>query len=306
MKKNGLLVLIVILVIAQVASYTRISNLQQQLQQVSHEQQRLNERLINEMSQVYTTVEERLNQQASYIEYAEAKLGAPDTQSLTVPITYTVIPKEVSDKTTLHLSFNGEMQPMDRNGNSFSLTTSTGFFDQELIPDIIISEGNITKTEKNEALYIYSIKHHIFPEAFAHIMGGSEGNSKRYKRYGTITFDKKEMAVAPMKEEKAASKAIRFTRATFVVTVDDVIISEKPIAINKLDGYEINEEIPLTEGQTCTMTLVVQDNLGLSHHYPLDVYVQGAKTQREPFFENEKIYTKDGKLLWSQDGQYVW
>ena len=305
MKKNGLLVLVVILVIAQVISYSRISDLQQQIQNVSHEQQRLNERLMSEMSQIYATVEKKMNEQASAIEYAKVTIGAPDNQKLTVPVTYTVTPKEVSDKTSLSLSFNGETLPMDRSGTSFSLTTTAGFFEQERTPDIIISEGNITRTEKNESLYLYSVKHHIFPEAFAHIMGGSEGNSKRYKRYGTITFDKKDMAVAPIKEEKAASEAIRFTKATFVVAVDDVIISEKSIAIDKVDGYEVKEEIPLMEGQTCTMTLIIQDNLGLFHHYPLDVYVQGAKAQREPFFENEKIYTKDGKLLWSQDGQYI-
>lgn len=306
MKKRSLLILVVILVIVQIISYSRISDLQQQIQNISHEQQRLNERLMSEMSQIYATVEEKMNEQASYIEYAKVTIGAPDNQNLTVPVTYTVTPKEVSEKTALSLSFNGEMLPMDRKGTSFSLTTTAGFFEQGPTPDIVISEGNITRTEKNEALYLHSIKHHIFPEAFAHLMGGGEANSKRYKRSGIISLNAKDMAIAPIKEENAISEAIKFTKATFVVSVDDKVVSEKPIAINKVDGYEVKEEIPLTEDQTCTMTLVIQDNLGLSHHYTLDVFTQGADHQEEPFFEDEKIYSKDGKLLWSQEGQYVW
>ena len=46
------------------------------------------------------------------------------------------------------------------------------------------------------------------------------------------------------------------------------------------------------------MMIIATDSIGLEHHYNIDHRTAGSNQQREPLFDNEKIYSADGKLLW--------
>lgn len=293
MKKNVSSVLIILLIITQVMSYFKISNLERRIEQTSSEIWDLHDTVNNKIDSIYCNVDEKLEEQASYIEHIETTIGTANMEDFTVPISYTIIPKEISNKTALSLDFNGKMLEMERTGTSFSLTVDTEIFNPEIHPNIIIFEDDITKTEQNDLLYLHSVKDEIFPNASILLLGLSRGNSQRYKRTGTISWY--------TKPPGSLSKPIKFTEARLVIKVNDSIIADKPIDINNLDGYEVDEEISLKDGQTCTMTIIVKDSLNLEHHYTIDTYVQGNSSQREPLFDDEKIYSEDGTLLWSQE-----
>lgn len=292
MKKNISSVLITLLIVTQFMSYFKISDLERRIERTSINISSLQDTVNNRINSIYSNVDEKLEKKASYIEHIETTIGIPNTDELTVPITYTLIPKEVSNKTVLSLDFNGEVQKMERNGTSFSLIVVSKIFNSEIYPNILISEDDLIKTEQNELLYVHNLKNEIYPYLSVRLMGSSHGNSQGYKRTGTI-----ESYIKPF---KALSETIEFTDARFVIKVDDAIIADKPIGINNLNGYEVNEEIPLKDGETCTMTIIVKDSLNLEHHYAIDTYVQGDKAQKEPFFDDVKIYSQDGTLLWSQ------
>lgn len=292
MKKNISSILIAVLIITQVMSYIKISYLERRIEQTTSKISEFQDTVNNRINSIYSNVDEKLEKQASYIEHIETTIGIPNAENLTVPITYTIIPKEVSGNTALSLDFNGEVQAMERNGTSFSLTVVSEIFNPEIHPNIVISEDDITKTEQNDLLYLHSVKNEIFPYLSIRLMGSSRGNSQGYKRTGTISWD--------LKPTGALSESIEFTEARFVIKVDDAVISDKLIDINNLDGYEIDEEISLKDGETCTMTIIVIDSLNLEHHYTIDTYVQGDNAQREPLFDDEKIYSQDGTLLWQQ------
>lgn len=293
MKKNNSFTLIILFIVIQVMLYFKVTGLESELERTSRYISSLEDTLSNRINLIYSNIDEKLNEQASNIEHIETTIGTPNVDNLTVPITYTIIPKEVSEKTAISLEFNEEVLAMERDGTSFSLTVVTEIFNSEIFPNILISEDDIIKTEQNDLLHLYSIKNEIFPYISLRLRGSSRGIGKKYKRTGTISWD--------IKPSGALSESIEFTEARLVIKVDDDIISDKPIDINDLDGYEVDEEISLEDGETCTMTIIVKDSLNLEHHYTIDTYVQGNNAQREPLFDDEKIYSQDGILLWSQE-----
>jgi len=293
MKKDTSSALVAILIVTQVLSYFKISNLEREIEEIKNYTMSAHDTVNSSINSLYFNMEEKLDKQASYIEHIETTIGTPNGEDLTVPITYTIIPKEVTDNTFLSLDFNGEVLKMDRDGTTFSLTLVSEIFNPETYPNIVITEDDVTKTEKNDLLNIYSLKNGIFQNSNIHLRGSARGNGKEYKRTGTIKFD--------MDPPKGTQGFVELVDARFVTKVDDDIISDKAIDINDLNGYEINEEVALEDGQTYTMYIVLEDSLNLEHHYMIDHYVQGNNAQREPFYDNEEIYSQDGTLLWPQE-----
>lgn len=292
MKKNTSTIIIVLLVIAQVISFYKISDLERRINQSLNTISLIQDNVMNKINSIYSNVDDKLKRQASYLEHVEMTLGTPNKEDLTIPITYTVIPKEVSSKTSLSLDFNGEVLTMERNGTSFTITVFADIFSPAISPKILIIEDDIIKTEQNDLLNIYNIKNELFPYFSVHLAGRTRYNNQEYIAEGTIYSD--------IKESKVSLASIKYIGAKLIVKVDDNIVKDVSIDINSLDGYEVNEKIPLKDGETCTMTIIVKDSLNLEHHFVIATFTQGKNSQREPLFEHEKIYSPEGKLLWQQ------
>lgn len=294
MKKNIPFLLILALLLAQGLSYLKIAELERQLAQTTSSLWTLQDSVNTQISSIYTNVDDRLEKQASYIEQIQTTIGVPDAADLTVPVTYTLLPKEVRNGTAVSLDFGDKILPMERNGTSFSLTVNAKIFDAELDPTLVIAEGDVTKTEKNDALSLRRIQDKIFPYMHIRFMGSYGGNGQGFHITGTLGADIKPVSSSP--------DTVTYEEALFVIQVDDTVLSETPIGIGRLDGHEIDEKIPLQDGETCTMLVVITDNLELEHHYTIASYVQGNQAQREPLFDEAAIYMKDGTLL--QDPAY--
>lgn len=95
MKKNILHILIAILIISQVASILKINTLQREIDSTKAEINNLSTRIINDVGAIYSNVDEMLKQEASLIESAATEIGAVNVDDFTVPVTFTLTPKEV-------------------------------------------------------------------------------------------------------------------------------------------------------------------------------------------------------------------
>ncbi|HWQ80533.1 MAG TPA: hypothetical protein VN381_17030 [Anaerovoracaceae bacterium] len=287
MKKNISHILIAILIVLQAASILKINNLQRQIESTNAEMNHFNNSIRSDMNAVYSNVDEMLNQKASLIESAATEIGTLNADDLTVPVTFTLTPKEVSEYTAVSLDFDGELFPMEKNGTTFFATVSRNVFDHAL-PKIVIDENGIKKIMQDDQVGIPSIKESIFPIMHPSLSGEARFDGKTYKRKGSLNTDTKETA-----------SGIKFTKIRFAVKVDDKVISNEMIPNETLSyGYEVDEEISLSNGQICTMTVIATDSIGFEHHYIVGHYVAGSDKQREPWFGDEQIYSADGKLLW--------
>jgi hypothetical protein len=290
-KNNIIPILIALLVGAQVISYIKINELEKQTRRAADNISGLYDTVNNRINAIYADVDAMLKKQSSSLEYANTAVGTPDTENLTVPVTFTVIPKEVGAGTALSLDFDGEILPMDRKDRSFSATAVFDIFSGGILPAVVISDGDVKKTEYNPILDTGSITERVLPRGFASLHGSMRADDRRYLRNGTIRWDYKPSELLP---------EIVFTAARLITTADETVVADRDIDMGILDGYEINEEIPADGVQRCVITLIVTDSLYLEHHYTLDTYEPGKNAQREQLFDDESIYASDGSLLWQR------
>lgn len=288
MKKNILAVLVAVFIITQIVSIMKIDNLQKQVEYTKNEINNLKISMRNEISSIYQSVDDRLNQEASLIANASAGMGIPNEGNLTVPITFSVTPKEVSANTAVSLDFGGELYLMDKNGTTFNATVSLDIFGS-VHPMIVIDENGVKKTMQDDRINIVSMKHLLFPEIFPRFAGEGSYGGGVYKRKGTLTVDIK----------PSSSKTV-FTQMRLVVKVDDEVFSDEAVPDGVFE-LEIDKSIPLRNGQTCTMTVIATDSIGLEHRCLIGHYTAGSNAQREPQFDYEEIYSSDGKLLWKPE-----
>ena len=194
MKKNTQYIIIAVLIILQVISCLQINSMRTRMDQLTNDISAVRSNVNNVISgldSLYSNIDEKLEEQASPIEDVEIEIGLINKENLTVPITYTVIPKEVSDNTSISLVFDKETKTMQRSGSSFNLTVPADIFGEGLYPYLVISENDIAKIEKDDSLSIDNIKDKVYPHLSIHLMGLGHLNGKSYVRTGTIESDMK-------------------------------------------------------------------------------------------------------------------
>lgn len=290
MKKNILPIIITALIIAQIVSIMKVSNLQSQIDNARDEISNLNNNTRGEISEIYANVDAMLKKEVSLIEMASTKLGALDIDNLTAPVVFSITPKEVSENTAVSLEIEGELIPMNRNGTTFSTTVSRDIFGSTS-PLIVIDESGVKKTTQDDRIIVRSMKDSLLPIMHPQFAGETRYSGGTYKCKKTLHTD-----------VQNTESGIVFTEIRFAIKVDEEIISDEVIPIDTLPGgWQVDKTIPLSNGQICIMMVIATDSIGLEHRYTVDHWIGGANAQREPWFDDEQIYSADGKLLWKAE-----
>ncbi len=295
MKSNHTSPLVIaLLVILQVVSIFKIGNLQKQLESANMEISNMGAYLRNEINDIYANVEAMLAKQASPIVSASVDIGELNREELTVAVTYKIIPKEVSEHTLVSLDLDGELLPLKKNGTTFTVVRSDSVFGRTSEPKIIIDEGEVKKTVRDERID-FGGKESIFPIIYPLLAGESKFDGKTYERKGILHADSKENP-----------SGIKFVKYRLVIEVADRIVSDQLIPVEQLSpGYELDEKTPIREGETYQMLLIATDSVGLEHHYILEYRAAGSDYRKEEErcsgYYGEKIYFAQGELLWAED-----
>lgn len=294
--KKLLPVAVAILILAQIAALWQIKHLQNQLDQTIAAMNNLQNSLSHEINSIYTNVDALLQEEASLLTSAAKEIGALNAADLTVPVTFTLTPKEVREATTVSLNFADRLFPMAKNGTTFTATVSCDIFGDAL-PLIIIEGNGVEQTIRDERINIINLKATVLPSLNPVLNSEASYNGATYQWTGSLSADIKQ-----------AMSGIEFTKFRLVIKVDDQMVSDTMIANKALaNGYDIDETIPLGDGETCTMTLIAIDSLGLAHHYLIDYWLgDSSDTRRELRLDEEQIYSADGKLLWQPEYELVW
>jgi len=290
-KKRVVPILIAALIIAQVVSLMKISELQSQINNARFTVDNMSYSMRNEINGIYANVDAMLKREASLIEIASIELGTLDVDSLTASVTFSITPKEVSEHTAVYLDIDGELIPMDKVGTNFTATLSRDIFGN-VLPTVVIDESGIRKTTQDDRIIIWGMKDMFLPTMHPRIEGRASYSNGSYEHQGMLKAD-----------VRSAESGIVFTEIRFVTKVDEYVTYEV-IPVDLLStGWQLDRTIPLNDGQTCTMTVIATDSVGLLHYYEVARWVGGANAQREPWFGFEQIYSADGKLLWEPENE---
>jgi len=295
MKKQTAYILIVALIALQIYSLTQIISLQNDLENTQVTLHSIDNRLNSQISNIYHTITKKLEEEASKIHTSSVTVGALNTDTLKVPITFTVEPKTITKSLEVLLDFDGEIISLEKSGTQFFVTKDLGI-SETAFPKIILQDQGVKHLEEHRGLNVSRIKESIFPNIFAHFSGTTKYSSGEYSEKGFIDI-----------EYIGANEDNYFKEMKYVVKVDNEKINEKMISIvdekQNIDSIsiEIDGEYSLEKGQTLTGNIVAIDALGFVHEYLVVHYVGDSNDQREPYSDKLSIKAPNGETVYLFD-----
>ena len=102
----------------------QINNLQSSVSLLQHKITNID----NNISSLYTNIDEHLKKEASLLSDVDYSLGELNTNDHTIPVMIKVTPKALTDDMHLSVSIGGASVPLERNGNEFSATMPVNMF----------------------------------------------------------------------------------------------------------------------------------------------------------------------------------
>src|SRR5690554_5775434 len=117
---NNLIYILIALIVLQVYSYLKINILQREVENTTLKISYMESRMEDQINSIYQNVDAKLMEQNSIIKTAAFDIGNVDANSLEVPVTFSVIPKEVSVTTKVFLDFNGDIISLEKEGNTYT------------------------------------------------------------------------------------------------------------------------------------------------------------------------------------------
>lgn len=295
MKKQTAYILVAALIVLQLYSLVKINSLQSRVENTNNIINSVENRLDNQINSIYQNVDQKLEAQASLIYNSSTKAGKLDITTLTVPITFTIEPKVVTETMSVSLDFNGEIVRLEKSGLQYSITKNFEISDS-ISPKIIMEDNGIKNIEEHMGLRVSNIKEQVFPNIFAGFSGESSYGSNEYRVKGHLDIDYK-----PSQDNNP------FIDMKYVIKVADEIIKETPVVLEKnsgLDGtftLDIDDKYSINDGQILTSNIVAVDSFGFTHEYLVTHFVAGSNMQREPYFKQEKIIAPNGELVYLFD-----
>jgi len=300
-KNKLIIILLIVLIIMQINSSIQLNDMRIELQRSQNNINHLVNDMQNMIANNHVQINEMLQQQENPIGIASFDIGnIADNEygEHLVPITFTVIPKEVSANTEVSLTFaSGENIPMEKNDTTFTTTIDFDMF-ANIEPIILLYETGTIMTVKDDRINIGSLVPTIFPHLYVNFFGTSSVQNNLYRATGSIN--------ANVFNRSISTAAVYFTQMRFVVSLDSEILYDEMIADAENYDHNIDLSIPMENDRVLTLSVIATDNLGFEHHVLVDSVTAGADRPRDVliprFTLGAEIFSPDGQLVWSPPG----
>lgn len=292
-------IVIIILSVALIYSFVQFSNFKSETENrfnnLSHQYNNLN----NTISSIYNNVDEKLEEQASLITYFDFQYGELDSKNLKVPVSVKIIPKTVTDYTSLTLDFGERTVDMKKGENmeytaDFKSDLFLGESDETV--KLIISEGNTTKSEELD-WYISSLHNHFLPNLFA----GFIFDNTEFKAEKGLYVDGDVMFHWDTESEKIPFTNLKLMYKLNGETLEEVEIPET-VFDSAVDTLDVKKTYPdAKEGDNFELYLEGTDEYGFIHRTMLKsiTCISGDTIGIETVMEDtEVILDKEGNILY--------
>ncbi len=299
MKKYIVPTLLVILIVLQLVSLSRMEQLKNELNNTKNQLSNLATSQSGQLSMLTANINQMLSKQASMIDHFEYAFGEFDQSRMTLPVTFKVVPKEVTPDARMTLDVSGERIAMDRSGTTFTATLPVGIFTKFEASVILTDNGS----DKSEKLAVSEhLRFRLLPTVFAHFEGDSVMNytksadslSGAYHRSGKIALD-----VKPVENNT-------IEKARLVFEVDGEIIKEMPINTGGM-STEFDQRLSLAAGQHLVVSIEAIDSFGLIHRVIVEKFSLNGQAEHIPeddwmWMDEAIIKHPDGTVLFNPLG----
>ena len=297
MKKNITPILIIILIIFQAMSLARIGELQNDLRNMHNQLANLEANQSREMNNIYANIDTMLKRQASIIDSFDYSLGKIDSDTLKVPITFKITPKETKSDTQATLYVAGESVAMSKDGTTYTATVGVDIFGP-IEAKVVLADSGIEKTEKIDIAE--NLRGNLLPSVHARFERKDGGtvysinanqSSGEYHATGYISLE-----VKPVPNNS-------IEKARLIIDVDGKVVVDEPV---NTGGFwlEIDKKLTLSAGQTLTMSVIATDSLGLNYRTILEKMTLDEKAvpvhgEEWLWLGEVTIIDKEGKVLYA-------
>ena len=247
--------------------------------------------LRSEIGSIYDNVDELLKKQASIVSSVDYTFGELDTTTHVVPLTLKVVPKILTDDTTLSVRIGETTADFTRNGNEFTAIIPVGLFiGDEHYPILSIKINDETKTEKLESVVIANLHYDYLPNVWVHIPP-------------LYNFSKGKLNINSNLHLSVASlSSVTITKMELVTELNGEEIERQDVtSYAKNEDYEIayNKTYNANEGDELVIYVIAEDSLGYIHKTRALYWMQKDGTVHEEAIVDKggEIYDKNGNLL---------
>lgn len=291
MKKNYLYNIIAALVILNIFTFFKINNIEKsmdrKIQQIYDDQNNIR----NEINNIYLNVDEKLKKQASILDSFDIKFGEElNGDNLTVPISISLTPKEITGGITATLLINDARYSMVNNGTTFTASADANIFEPLKIK-VILNNGS---KEEIETIDEYTdLKYKYLLNLYGSFMGDAKYNADKYQYNGDIVID----------YEGTSSNSLK--KLSFAKYINGKLIDEQEVNMedNKSIFHPVKEEVELSANDIIEIYVVAQDKYGLIYKYIVlrdEIDSKGNLVKMSPEWTNGsllEIKDKNGKVL---------
>lgn len=245
------------------------------------------------INSIYTNVDAQLREQACIIHNSSFSFGEFDAVTRSVPVTFTVEPKEVTDSMTVSLKFQDETMLLAKDDTVYSGTKTLTLYDNELYPTIVIEDSGVQSVTQDAGLRIYDLVNEFIPRLY--IYSSFYGDVETTAGSDTIDY----LQIGDLFIDGAYDA---FENAQLVTYIDGEKANEIAIDLDECSAgnpvFPPEETYQLTEGQILTTSVIALDTMGLHHEYPLEYYKAGSDIQREPYYDAIRITASNGQVVY--------
>lgn len=255
------------LIVVQLITLSRVSALQQELQNTRNQLSSENQNIRSEVSNIYHNVDELLEKQVSLLDDYDYQIGELDEATLSVPLNFTIFPKQLSESETAMLYVNEQEVLMERQWSLFNGTVDVSLFDA-LEARVVLSDMGVQRSETLK-LVRPNLRERFLPVLYAHYQGRSSYNDSEYAMDGSVVLEGK----------GETPEGISMEAIELLVAIDGQVIERlAPTAINEkynddmtemreflMQEFILENTYSLEPGQTLRFTIVAHDSLGLVH-----------------------------------------
>ena len=291
---------------------SRISTLSSEIDSLRSDLSSMRSQLSSQIAGISASLRTEMEAHSRLVLTAESRFGALDPDTATVAMTVTVVPKTVTEDTSLSLTVDGATVEMTRGeGNAFAVTLPVGLFDNgDAYPTLAITSGGVTQTELLTEVGYYHLWSQYLPTMGADMGGRASWTSGKLKLDHTLQLNVEEAPV----ELADYGRGTYFTSVALVTEIDGREVAREDltedltspqagrIASASLDRpYE--KTLTVAEDETVKMYVTATDSLGYVHR--VNVYTwtrEGGGEMMETVYGGECIYSAEGELLygWKQ------
>ncbi len=292
--------ILVCLVIGMAVSLYQIYNLNEEFDRKSRNISNEISSLRGEIDSIYANVDNSLKKQASLLSGSEYTIGEFDAEKQTMSVTFSVIPKSVTDTMRVYIDAGGEKTELTKNGEEYTGVKDVGLFVQyDEWPVLTIVDGEKTQTEILEDVHISRLYERVLPQLCADMTGTSHFDD------GLVRVE----AGFSVENIEKNDSDVKFESFTYIREKNGAVEEKKDITdeVIKADGSYHSRFVQTFEaavGDEIELYVIAKDSLGYIHKCRVSYWYRESDDEEDtPVIStgSELIYDKNGVLLFGEE-----